>query len=99
MTATGLGFGLHGLLVKQGVALAPAGVSRAAVEVPAFGQPGERVRYLSAMIAGDRRALEVLTRGIAEARAQAQPDLVHIAGLERARSERAVRLADRKSVV
>ena len=97
VTVMGLGFGLRRILVGHGVGPTPTSVSQAAAKIPSFGQPEERARYLSAMIEGDRRALEVITRGIDEARAQPRPDLEHVAGLERARAERAARLAAHES--
>lgn len=62
------------------------------IEIPKFGRPEEAKRYLDAMIAGDRRSLELIDRAIAEAKAQPKADPGHVAELERERSQRAARL-------
>lgn len=72
--------------------LAPPSKSLAKVTIPEFGRPEERKRYLDAMIAGDKKAIEVLEQAIAEAQLHLDSEPGRLFALERARDARYARL-------
>ena len=66
--------------------------ARERFEVPSFRDPEQEKRYLTALVEGDRRSLELVNQALSEARAVPHSDEAYVAQLERERATRTERL-------